>query len=261
MSFVLSQPEIEARLERLARPVFADGRIVSVRFETTSAFVAAVLPPGLEPEGSAVASAWVGAWNASPSVGPFAGGGVNVRARHGDLVGNYCLTMPMSTDTAIIFGRDLYGEPKKLATIAVTRSEHEAVGTVQRWGERIIDLRAELAADAPPGEAEEITFHYGVRFAPDGSGLDDDPRLIAVRTRGVQRLVLRGRGQLRLASTPHDPLGDVPVVRVLGAAYTEGDTYTSGSVISRVPADAFLPYALARLDNPLALSPRVGATA
>jgi acetoacetate decarboxylase len=30
-------------------------------------------------------------------------------------VGDYPLTMPMSTDSAVIFGRELYGEPKKIS--------------------------------------------------------------------------------------------------------------------------------------------------
>ena len=36
-----------------------------------------------------------------------------MRARYQGIEANYCLAMPMSTDVAIIFGRELFGEPKK----------------------------------------------------------------------------------------------------------------------------------------------------
>src|SRR5215216_4758174 len=113
--YVKSPGEI-ARIQALfAAPIFSDSRVLGIQFETTAEFIATVLPPGLEPDERSLASAWVGSFGSSNCVGPFAGAGVNVRARHGDLVGQYCLTMPMSTDAAIIFGRELYAEPKKLA--------------------------------------------------------------------------------------------------------------------------------------------------
>jgi acetoacetate decarboxylase len=49
----------------------------------------------------------------SNSVGPFMGAALYLRAKYGDLVGNYCVTMPMSTSQAVSFGRELYGEPGK----------------------------------------------------------------------------------------------------------------------------------------------------
>jgi len=32
---------------------------------------------------------------------------------------SYCLAMPMSTDVAIIFGRELFGEPKKQGRVSL----------------------------------------------------------------------------------------------------------------------------------------------
>ena len=52
-----------------------------------------------------------------------------------------------------------------------------------------------------------------------------------------------------LASTAHDPLGDIEVVSVLGASYIEGDLISSCRAAARISADEFLPYALGRMDD------------
>src|SRR6266567_5969092 len=108
--FVRPANEVRDLLRRYAEPAFLDARVVSVAFETDPEVIAAVLPPPLEPDGSNIATAFVGMFGRSNCVGAFNGGALNVRARYGDVRGVYCVTMPMSTDTAIIFGRELYGE-------------------------------------------------------------------------------------------------------------------------------------------------------
>ena len=256
--YVKSPNEI-ARIQSLfAEPVFSDSRVLSVQFETTAEFIAAVLPPGLKPDERPLASAWVGTFGSSNCVGPFAGAGINVRARHGDLAGNYCLTMPMSTDAAIIFGRELYAEPKKLADVRLERAGDLITGTVTRYGITFLELRGRMEETLPGGSATGATFHYKFTPSPDGRGLDADPLLIHIRGESTSRHVERGAGEVILRESPHDPVVDVPVVRVLGAAYTEGETRTFGSVLARIDADAFLPYAFGKMDD-LTLLARTGA--
>lgn len=250
MRYVKSAEEIARYQAAMATPVFAESRVLSVQFETTAEFIAAVLPPGLEPvEGTPLGSAFVARFGASNCVGPFDGAGLSVRARHGDLAGNYCLTMPMSTDTAIIFGRELYGEPKKLAQIALERDGDHVVGTVARFGITIIELRATLTDTLTAQDGEGSTFHYKFTQSADGRGFDHDPLLLHIRSRNVVRHAERGTGEIILRQSLHDPVADIPVVRVLGAAYTEGETHTFGRTLCAVDADAFLPYAFGKMDD------------
>ena len=58
-----------------------------------------------------------------------------------------------------------------------------------------------------------------------------------------------GEGHLRLAGTVHDPLHEIPVVKIVGAGYVEGDFSARCRAIARIPAPAFLPYAYGRLDD------------
>jgi hypothetical protein len=62
-----------------------------------------------------------------------------------------------------------------------------------------------------------------------------------------------GPGSLRLASSVHDPLGEIPVVTLRQASYIEGDLIARARTIARIPAKAFVPYLYGRLDDWTAL--------
>lgn len=209
----------------------------------------AVLPPPLEPAERAVASAGVSSFRASNCVGPFDGGAITVRCRYGEIEGVYCIAMPMSTDTAVIYGRELYAEPKKLAAVTVEREGNRARATVSRHGVTYITLEADLSEPLADGESEVNNFYFKYTIAADGGGLDHDPLLVCVTTRSTVRNALRGSGAIRFAESVHDPVADIPVRRVLGAVWSEGATFTRGRTLASVPAERFLPYAFAKMDD------------
>jgi acetoacetate decarboxylase len=102
MGFVKTPEEIARIQARLSAPAFLSSEVVAVTFRTRPEIVERLLPPGLEPVEEPLASAMVGRWGRSNCVHAFEGGALYLRARHGDLEGDYCLSMPMSTDRAII---------------------------------------------------------------------------------------------------------------------------------------------------------------
>jgi len=239
-------PDLQARL---AAPRFLDGSVLSVTFETDPALIAALLPHPLEHDGSGIATVFVGRWQRSNCVGPFSGGALNLRASYGTLSGVYCLTMPMSTDAAVIFGRELYGEPKKLARVTLERTGARVSATIERHGITYIAIAAELSErDENPGEARGLTFHLKATPRADGHGFDAAPLLVGVTSRTRLRLVERGTAQLTFADSPFDPVADFPVRRVVSATYSEGDTETTAQILAALDPTAALPYYLGKLD-------------
>ncbi len=242
-------PEDIARLRAIyAEPQFLQSRVLAVQFETAPEVVAAVLPPPLQPAARPLASVSVMDFAASNCVGPFAGASLTVRARYGDLEGGYCVTMPMNTDSAIVFGRELYGEPKRQARISLTRTGADVTGTVERFGVTYIELHAGLTEQHTPQPAEGSTFHFKYTHRADGLGFDTDPLLLHIRSRTVLRHLERGTGSITFRELVHDPVVDFPIMRVLGATYTEGDVFTYGRTLTSVPAEEFLPYAFGKID-------------
>lgn len=249
MGFVKSPEEIARIQAVLAEPRFLSAEVVTVEFLTRPDIVKSVLPPGLQPAAEPIATATIGRWGRSNCVHAFAGGSLNVRAQHGELVGDYCLAMPMSTDRALIFGRELFGEPKKLADTLLECLGTSVRGRCVRYGRPIIEIEVDLDREVPPGESRRNVFHYKFLPRSDGRGLEADPVLVLASFDIKQRRVVTGRGRLRLGRTAHDPLGDIEIVETRGGSYVESDIAGRARSLTTVPAEAFLPYAYGKVDN------------
>lgn len=257
--FVRSPEEVAAIRERMAENRFVETRSVSVRYLTDPDVVERVLPPGLSPTDDPVVEAEVVEVGGSNCVGSFAGGGLYVRAAHGDEVGHYCLWMPMSTDTAVRWGRELFGEPKKRATIRLDREGDDISGRVTRHGEDLLEIEASVETNRAVESASRTVFHY--KYLPDatGSGFQFDPTLVRVDFESDLHRFETGAGTVSLGHTEHDPLRDLGVEERLSTAYTEADLTSSQAVLTTVEPEAFAPYAYARgADDWLALDTVTG---
>lgn len=259
--FVRSTEEVDAIRNRMASNRFVDTRSVSVRYHTRPDVVEEVLPPGLEPTDDPLVEAEVVEVGRSNCVGAFAGGGLYVRAEHEGTVGSYCLWMPMSTDAAVRWGRELFGEPKKRADVGLERDGDEITGHVDRHGERLLGIDATLESRRDVDPAPRTVFHY--KYLPDvtGQGFQFDPTLVRVDFESDLHRFETGSGSVTLGRTEHDPLADVAVEETLGAAYTEADLTSSQTELATVDPEAFAPYAFGRgADDWLALDDLSGAT-
>jgi len=249
LRFVKTLDEIRRIQKTYSRCHFLATRNLTVVFETTPEVVRELLPPPLEPTPEPLGSAWVGEIGNSNSVGPFLGAALYVRARYGDIIGNYCITMPMSTPEAVTFGRELYGEPKKLANIIFERQGEHVWGYAERHEVRFLSMRGRMTGAAATGRRETSTFHFKFTPRADGIGFDSPPQLIHVTGDTNTKVGQRGRGELVFRDSPHDPVSDIPVRQVVEAVYTEGDVYTSGRILCEVDPEAFLPYAFSKIDS------------
>ena len=248
MRFVKTLDEIRRIQKAYSRCHLLATKNLTVTFETSQEAVRALLPPPLEPTPEPLGSAWVGEIGNSNSVGPFMGAALYLRARHGDIIGNYCVTMPVSTSEALTFGRELYGEPKKLAKIIFEQQDEHVWGYAERHEVRVLSLRGRMTGAAATGRRETSTFHFKFTPRADGIGFDSPPHLIHVTGDTNTKVARRGRGELVFRDSAHDPVSDIPVRQVVEAVYTEGDVYTTGRVLCEVDPKAFLPYAFGKMD-------------
>jgi acetoacetate decarboxylase len=112
-------------------------------------------------------------------------------------------------------------------------------------------MERERTVDPDP----RTVFHY--KHLPDvaGNGFQFAPTLMAVTFDSDLRRFETGEGSLSLATTEHDPLGEIEVVEPLGAAYSVADIVSSQRALTRIDPEAFLPYAYGggRVDDWLAL--------
>jgi acetoacetate decarboxylase len=251
MGFVKTPEEIARIEQELSAPRW-DGQWLSVQFLTDRDTHRRLLPPPLQPADLPIVGATVGRWH-STCLGDFAGGVVNLAARHGDVEGSYVLALYLDSEPATMFGRDLFGEPKKLASTGFAYEGDQAHGWVERHGVRLLDLRADLGADRGPSSSERWTFNYKARTAAGGHGLEEDAILTHTHFT-VSTLVQRpGSGTVTLGSGVHDALTQIEILEVRSAVYAEDQSLARCTPAARVPAQEFLPYHYGRQDDWLAL--------
>ena len=253
MGFVRTAEEIARIQEALHKPRFVNSEMLLVDFLTDPTTVQRLLPPGLEPTDKPRVTAMVGRWQ-SNCVGDFDGGAIYVEARHKDIVGDYVLAMYMDRDQPIIYGRELFGEPKKQSTSRLSRNGRRLNGHVDRYGTRLIELDVELESEAGASTAKGINFNYKAIPATNGLGLEWDAALTIARFDMNLSRTGEGHGIVRLAGSIHDPLDEIAVVEVLRGAFIEGDLIASAETLAYIDGNAFLPYALGRTDDWSALN-------
>jgi acetoacetate decarboxylase len=252
--WIKSPEQLRKIEETLHAPIFADARWLAVQYLTRPEIVREILPPPLEPAAEPLVTVGIGTLGRSNCVGPFDGGMMCVRARYKDVEADFCLAMPMSTDVAIIFGRELYGEPKKQARVSLQSDGDVMSANVERFGIKYMSLEARLAEDLPiKGPTYADRFHFKFMHAANGHGLEFDPILIHAHFTQHVRVHRRGPGKVILKPSHHDPLSEIEVVELRGATYFEGDIHADARRLATVEAARFMPYAFQNIDDYSAL--------
>jgi acetoacetate decarboxylase len=249
-SWVKSPEQIRKIEDVLARPAFLEGRTLTVTYLTRPEIIRQLLPPPLEPVGEPLVSVGVGTFGSSNCVGAFDGGWVDVRAKYSGIEASYCLAMPMSTDVAIIFGRELFGEPKKQARVRLESDGDVTRGIVERHGIPFFSVEARLTENLPVnGPAQSDRFHFKFMHAADGRGLEFDPVIVHAHFETTVRAMRRGEGKVIFKPSHHDPLSELEILEFRGAVYMEGDVYANAKRVGTVDAKRFLPYAFQNIDD------------
>lgn len=252
MPFRRSDEDVEKILRRFREPRFSNAQILQVDFRTTESAARSVLPPGFQPAEGLRCYARVGRWT-SNCVGDFDGGSVCIEAEFGGQQGYLVLAMYMNTATSIVFGRDLFGEPKRPADAVMHRTSGGWFGEVRRHGVTVIEIELSGAESLGPAQTTGAMFNVKSVLAADGSGLVGDALVTRAAFRNELWARYSGTGRVRLRDTAHDPLTELTVAEVLGAAYVEGDARATVSTVGVIAGADFLPYALARIDDPTEL--------
>jgi acetoacetate decarboxylase len=252
MGFVKTPEEIERVERELSAPRWS-GEWLSVQFLTQHATHERLLPPPLEPGDEPLATVTVGRWQ-SNCLGDFTGAVVNLAARYEGIDGSYVLALYMGQEPPIVFGREVFGEPKKLADSGLFRHGDQARGWVRRHGRTLIAVSASLAESQGPSRRERFTYNYKARTASGGRGLQEDA--ILTRTRFDVRVSSEwiGTGVIALEGGPHDPLDELEVVDIRQAVYCEDESSADCAAVATVSSESFLPYHYGRQDDWLALN-------
>jgi acetoacetate decarboxylase len=223
-------------------------KALTVVFETDPDAIRAVLPPPLEPSQS-TARLRFATVDMGTGLKPFGAGWFGVRARHGDVEGEYALFMPMTTEQATIGGRETFGEPKKIADVALSVEGDRVSASIERMGFRVAELSGQLGAELAGYEKDKIDFYFKLLPSCSGDGLESDPTFVYCHRAEKARSVRAVDGELKLIDSPLDPIADFPVRRIVSIEYGELASHQRGESKGTVPASTLLPFVHQRYDD------------
>lgn len=244
-----SADELRSR-EIEASSVGAWATTLTAHYETDAELVAAVLPPPLEPADEPLVRITIATVDIGRGHAPFGAGTFAVRARHEGTVGDYPLVMPMTTEQAVVGGRETFGEPKKLAEVTLNREGDEVTGAFARMGTTFVELRGSVVEELPvTPERRRTDFYFKFLPAPDGKGFDAEPALVYCHRDETTRKLERVEGEVVLRESRFDPVADLPVRRMRGIELAERLSVQRGEIVGRVPGDWLAPYVHQRYDD------------
>ncbi|MEC4017724.1 acetoacetate decarboxylase family protein [Streptomyces sp. H27-D2] len=221
---------------------------VSAVWESDPDAVAAVLPPPLKPTERPLVRVSVSRVELPGyrlGAGSFA-----VAARHGGREGWYPLVMPMTHERALIGGREVFGEPKKLGEVVIERVGDVIGARLARHGIAFVEVRGAVSGRLPlPEPAEKLDFYFKFLPAVDGKGFDGDPVLVHCTRNERFRKLESVTGDVVLRESAYDPVADLPVRRIVEITLGEKTSDQQGRVVERVSAQALLPYIHQRYDD------------
>jgi acetoacetate decarboxylase len=256
MGLVLSLDDISRIDQHLSQGyVLGDAVSVSVLFKTKAEVVQRLLPPPLEPSAIPIGYAYVAEFHRTNFGVTYNEAALFLFAQYNGIVGQYCLSMPVTDDMAMIGGREIYGFPKKIAeTISVTRKGNEVTGMCIRKGITIIKINVNLTGPAKPEDNRPAMPNYLFKYFPHSdprTGLFDyNPRLIKQNNNISVDTVEVGEGELTLKESQYDPIHEIPVDEVVSARYVEGleVRMLPGEVIAEIDPVEFRPYSFSKMD-------------
>lgn len=219
-------------------------------YETDPDAIAAVLPPPLSPPAEPLVRLTIATVDVGRGYGIFGAGTFAVHSRHEDVDGDYALVMPMTTEQAVVGGRETFGEPKKLAEIGLDRDGDSVRGHFTRMGTTFVEVVGRVTAEvAPSPDRTRTSFYLKFLPSPTGKGFDGEPMLVHCRRDEKTRTMWNVDGEVILRESRFDPVVDLPVLKLRSIELAERSSVQTGEVVATIPSDWVAPYVHQRYDD------------
>ncbi len=214
-------------------------RMAAFPFMPRPGAVERILPPGMEPaDGPGMVTLL--SYPQTELQHPFEEAVVMVPVRVDDTLGNYIPYIYVTTDEALIPGREIAGFPKKLAEVEWGRDGDRVHGSVTRWGKRILSIEGRVQGPMPeaavagggPGPAAPA-LNY--KLIPGPAGEIEIEEITKVQLEVIPREQEIGQAQIRCEPSDLDPIADlVPEAEGAMIVMLSDNTIPAGEVLKQI---------------------------
>ncbi len=225
---------------------------IIVDYKTDPEAAAECVPPHLTANKDGLVRATLSNVDVQLGAMNFEFGSVNVAipCDHEGEQGSYCLHMYMNQETPVVAGREIYGEPKKIADIDFQRHGEDVSFTATRHFCPFIQFKGKIVGEALPVTTTQYPmFVYKAFPSIDGKGFEWPPRLNRLRIENEQKELYKMEGELVLNESPLDTIADLPVKEVVAIYFEVGNAKSSGEFIKEVDGESLAGYFHQRNDD------------
>lgn len=213
--------------------IWRNGRLLQFALAIDRETARAWLPPGLKPPANPLAHFFVGDFQETAFGVAYREAGIWIEATHWGQPVIHCPWCCVTDDSALIWGRELMGFPKKMAEIEIDYDGDEFDVTVVRRGQVLWELRGEIARDTDLDLATRLTPRSVVNLW----GMPGTPAMLVKYDNGaIMKELHPARMDAHIPGGDHDPLGKLGVINRKGLSGYE----MVGDLI--LPLTTRLPY-------------------
>jgi acetoacetate decarboxylase len=170
------------------------------------------------------------------SLFPYDESGLSLVCKYKGKIGMYWLSMTLTDDVGVFWGREIYGFPKKYGKIVFKKDGDKIEGSGSRRVMPFFSVKADLSKDANDPELNVILKKYGFDkdsianfnfkelISTSGKSMDYFPRLTACWSDGKIHEQKFGHVEVELPNHPYDPWHEVEIKKLLGCMYEKKTT-------------------------------------
>jgi acetoacetate decarboxylase len=246
MGFAKTPDELD-RYYRTKDREFPVATMLGVLFDADEALTSACLPPPLEQAESPGGLLFVAEYG-DTNLGPgYREAALLIRCSYQGMPGSYCLSMPIdSPPNRLHNGRDIFGFPKKSATITLERDGNRIRGTVERLDVRFLEVELVLGEELPVELFPPVGPTYLFKASPRidlEPGFDGPVLLASQRTEVTPRRITSGQVELTFHRSDNDPWADfASMTPTFSFLLESSNVMLPGQILGEVDPDAFLPH-------------------
>jgi acetoacetate decarboxylase len=248
MGFVYRIGELKPGASRML-----DGKLLQIIYRTAPEKLAKVLPPPLEPAANSQVTLLIAAYGKTDFGAPaYNEAGIFPQVKYKEYVGNYCLSMILDDDIALLRGREIFGFPKKIGEVSLKKDGNQVIGLVRRRGKEVVRLTANLTNSSThrlinTSAFGKVTYTHKYCFNPELTGFDYPPRLVEIAIEEETLEMETGEGQIQFERSSLDSWFELTPEEILSTVYKKVNIILPPArVIAEVEPKKFLPYAFAR---------------
>jgi acetoacetate decarboxylase len=199
-----------------------DCRRVRVFAKASTTAMRRHLPAMFEPIGDTIELFFMETHDATP-LPPYRAAGIVVPCRYGEIVGSHIVCEYVTTDVALAMAREVWGYPKKMASITFDERDEGVEGRVERGGVRLMEFVFHYGGPEPQRPQVMPRLQHKIIPRADGEGADVDQIVLNTVDAQEVRVQRPGTAHVTLRDAPQDPWADFGPLSVTGAEFLIAD--------------------------------------